>query len=423
MSSFPRGLRHYESDGDSSSLSWLSICEQAKTDDNYSSSAAAGKVDGGRNVCGEDADDVKPPPGLGVAESPVQDGSDQPRCVEESAAEILGRFGLDKEDLEELNNYPEDQITPENLKHILMQISLRKKRKQDSPPESPKPSEEQLLGKSAMKGKSSGSQINDQNKTQADAKPRKPKCSKPNLTLKKETAGFVGGGHKKHPIVKKKQQQPGGLKHEQQHTEGEKKSTKSQVLLAKRTSGPVPPPAVINDYIGIIPGKFPHRCLICNRGCFNTKIWLSHLETDSHLQSCRLLQEKYPDWYYEQQQLFSRKAESSASYRAQHHREKGKHWSCSGSRSSQHKPGSNPSSPERYRSGSSSSRSRSPVPYHRPKDEQRISGSGSPSPSDCSGRQGSSKERIYARRSPSMSPHGYRRSYRSRSRSPWYVKP
>ncbi|KAM4714085.1 uncharacterized protein FYW61_019163 isoform 3-T3 [Anableps anableps] len=128
MSSTPQGLCYYDADSDSTSLAWLSICKQTKTDHN-SSSAESALVDSSRNVSGEDTDNMNPPPGLGVAETPAPDRSDQPKYTAESATEILRRFGLEKEDLGELNTYSEDQITPENLKHILMQISLQKKKR------------------------------------------------------------------------------------------------------------------------------------------------------------------------------------------------------------------------------------------------------------------------------------------------------
>ncbi|XP_065806969.1 serine/arginine repetitive matrix protein 2-like [Labrus bergylta] len=50
----------------------------------------------------------------------------QPMYTYESAASILLQFGLEKEDLEHLISYPEDQITPANLPFILRQIRLQK---------------------------------------------------------------------------------------------------------------------------------------------------------------------------------------------------------------------------------------------------------------------------------------------------------
>ncbi|KAM4565078.1 uncharacterized protein V3H82_014186 [Fundulus diaphanus] len=46
----------------------------------------------------------------------------------QTTGSTVQRFGLEKEDLEELNAYPENHITPENLNHILARISLQKRR-------------------------------------------------------------------------------------------------------------------------------------------------------------------------------------------------------------------------------------------------------------------------------------------------------
>ncbi|XP_047242161.1 zinc finger protein 638-like isoform X2 [Girardinichthys multiradiatus] len=55
--------------------------------------------------------------------------SNHGKYTPESAAEILKMFGLDKEDIKELDSYPEDQITPENLHLVLRQIFLQKKKR------------------------------------------------------------------------------------------------------------------------------------------------------------------------------------------------------------------------------------------------------------------------------------------------------
>lgn len=61
----------------------------------------------------------------------------RPKYTSESAANILMHFGLEKEDLEHLISYPEDQITPANLPFILRQIRTEKARKEYQPRASP----------------------------------------------------------------------------------------------------------------------------------------------------------------------------------------------------------------------------------------------------------------------------------------------
>lgn len=52
--------------------------------------------------------------------------SSQPRYTVETATSILRQYGLDKEDLEYLISYPEDQMTLANMQKILQQRSLEK---------------------------------------------------------------------------------------------------------------------------------------------------------------------------------------------------------------------------------------------------------------------------------------------------------
>ncbi|XP_045920767.1 uncharacterized protein LOC123980427 isoform X4 [Micropterus dolomieu] len=52
--------------------------------------------------------------------------SSRPKHTSESAANILLRYGLEKEDLDHLMFYPEDQLTPDNLPFILRQIRIQK---------------------------------------------------------------------------------------------------------------------------------------------------------------------------------------------------------------------------------------------------------------------------------------------------------
>ncbi|XP_073330607.1 uncharacterized protein [Pagrus major] len=120
MSSASASLGHRQSDVGSgrSSLDWLSNYKKTTTDDSklYSSSEH----------------DMQSIPGLGDYDCPVPDKpaasteSSQPKYTSESAANILQRFGLEKEDLEHLISYPDDQMTPENLPFILRQIRIQK---------------------------------------------------------------------------------------------------------------------------------------------------------------------------------------------------------------------------------------------------------------------------------------------------------
>ncbi|XP_070404197.1 uncharacterized protein [Nothobranchius furzeri] len=54
--------------------------------------------------------------------------SSPPRNTAESVAHILMKFGLNKDDLVELESYPEDEITPDNLPLILHRIRIQKQK-------------------------------------------------------------------------------------------------------------------------------------------------------------------------------------------------------------------------------------------------------------------------------------------------------
>lgn len=73
-------------------------------------------------------------PGLGddscmVPEEVSAAPSSQPRYTAETATSILRQYGLDKEDLEYLISYPEDQMTLANMQKILQQRSLEKNKR------------------------------------------------------------------------------------------------------------------------------------------------------------------------------------------------------------------------------------------------------------------------------------------------------
>ncbi|XP_070849509.1 microtubule-associated protein futsch-like [Chaetodon trifascialis] len=144
LASFPvsstsasQGRRHLDEESSSSSVDWSSSYNRTTPDDSsfYSSSSSSNCASGGDgrfNAPGKRDHEMQSISGLGNYDSSVPDRptssteSNRPKYTFESAANILQQFGLEKEDLEELISYPEDQITPANLPFILRQIRLRK---------------------------------------------------------------------------------------------------------------------------------------------------------------------------------------------------------------------------------------------------------------------------------------------------------
>lgn len=131
----PLGHRHPDPESGSSSLDWLLNYKRPTAEDSsklYSSSATssyASSSDGRFNSSSERERNMQSIPGLGDCDytnKPVATESSRPKYTSESAANILLHFGLEKEDLEHLISYPEDQITPANLPFILRQIRIQK---------------------------------------------------------------------------------------------------------------------------------------------------------------------------------------------------------------------------------------------------------------------------------------------------------
>ncbi|XP_063325592.1 uncharacterized protein LOC134624525 [Pelmatolapia mariae] len=121
-----------------SSMDWLPSYKRETEGDSakYCSSSASlsyqSTGDGRFNASNERERNVQSIPGLGDYDYPVPDkpvgsaDSTRPKYTSETAVNILMHFGLEKEDLEHLISYPEDQITPDNLPFILRQIRMEK---------------------------------------------------------------------------------------------------------------------------------------------------------------------------------------------------------------------------------------------------------------------------------------------------------
>ncbi|XP_068163930.1 uncharacterized protein [Antennarius striatus] len=118
----------------SSSLDWLLNCNTPSADDSKSPapskyvSASENKFNASRDgeydkqsILGCNDGDYRFPNNL----EPLVTSS-QPKYTAESANELLSSLGLEKDDLEYLISYPEDQITPANLPFILRQIRIQK---------------------------------------------------------------------------------------------------------------------------------------------------------------------------------------------------------------------------------------------------------------------------------------------------------
>ncbi|XP_072232273.1 uncharacterized protein [Leuresthes tenuis] len=460
----------------------------------YSSSAASNFLSTGhgriRSTIGRKCD-VQLISDVGDEEMPMQDKSvghtesNQPNYTPESAANILQSFGLEKEDLEDLLSYPEDQVTPDNLPFILRQIRIQKDRSAATAVQSIQSDE---TGKTSRANSCGSGGMLESGAYSADSFRREPtqkstahdqlgsEVSRSLPVKETECPGLVPSGSDDHTCnkgqsktcgqrSKKMKKQPTKQLHAQQkakrntllkHREQPQKQSESQkrkTLRPRVLSKPVSPslipttvsePAVsakvfkathvpptgrqfpaevavskglptlanIHDYAAATPRVFPHTCSLCNKRCALMKVWLSHQNTNLHLDNCKLLRKKYPGWDGEVRQFLSalgKNAKISYPTRArtsQRHHQKTKHESPSGSQSPRRR-----SLEGRRHKTYSRSRSRSPL-------RSWDTSTSSSRPRSHSPRCLRSDRR---ERRSSRSPRTHRSQ--SRSPSPWYDQP
>ncbi|XP_036002934.1 uncharacterized protein LOC105935958 [Fundulus heteroclitus] len=58
----------------------------------------------------------------------------------------------------------------------------------------------------------------------------------------------------------------------------------------------LPPPAMMEDYAAATPRAFPHTCSLCCKVCADIKDWISHQNVSFHLENCKILRKRYPNW-------------------------------------------------------------------------------------------------------------------------------
>ncbi|XP_032438674.1 uncharacterized protein LOC116732539 isoform X4 [Xiphophorus hellerii] len=173
---------------------------------------------------------------------------------------------------------------------------------------------------------------------------------------------------------------------------------KDQTSVPKMGPSKLPTPAMMQDYAAATPRIFPHTCCLCMKECTNMKDWLSHQNTSLHLNSCRLLRLRYPDWDGTTLELLSGPG-------------KGTQASPTTLGQSSHETRSHSLSPHRQRG----SEDRKESPHHHYGSESRRQKRSSRSRSRSPQRHYSSDGQ--RERRSSRSPHTSRHSRRSRSRS------
>ncbi|CAG02183.1 unnamed protein product, partial [Tetraodon nigroviridis] len=335
-----------------------------------------------------------------------------PKYTPQSAADILLYFGLEKEDLEELKSYPEDQLTPANLPFILRQIRIKKGKTPAAGRVSHKGTSSSGLQQSQVidyghVSRYTGSIVDDGARTSdsrsndrgimslmdsfTHSRNQEGPLQKDGTLMKsaslgashyQETSvtgqsssyrsvlnsaippvrqlqpsqdGFSPYSVKKDAdvgILKTESSKPAPLREpeadcqptktiqptfkssskghvrstsvtgvvlfDSKNKDGKtsKKTQRSTPVLpqlmnfgplkfttaatkgssAVQSSAQLPTPAMMYDYAATSPKTFPHTCSLCNTECTRMKDWISHQNTSLHLENCKYLRTRYPNW-------------------------------------------------------------------------------------------------------------------------------
>ncbi|XP_051799931.1 uncharacterized protein LOC110971259 [Acanthochromis polyacanthus] len=188
-------------------------------------------------------------------------------------------------------------------------------------------------------------------------------------------------------------------------------TSSNQRAATGEVSRNLPSASMMHDYAAASPRIFPHTCTLCNKECSQMKDWISHQNTSIHLENCKLLRKRYPQWDGEVPSLPRAPrsdAKPSPSSSAQTYQERHQ-------RSSREIP-------SRSRSSRSRSRSYSPCRHHGSESRRNRRSSRSRSRSYSPRRYYGSESRR-EKRSRSRSPYSSRYTRRSRSNSPRYDRP
>ncbi|CAI5685604.1 uncharacterized protein LOC100710086 isoform X2 [Oreochromis niloticus] len=194
-----------------------------------------------------------------------------------------------------------------------------------------------------------------------------------------------------------------------------------QCLADRELSEGLPALAMMQDYAAATPQTFPHTCSLCLQKCTGMKEWLLHQNTSFHLDNCKLLRKRYPQWdgkvltYQGSSNTGKKSSPSSSGKTSQHRHQKTRRESRSRSRS--HSPRRRLGSDGRRPKHGNYSCSHSKSPHHHfssgGRREKLSSGSRSPNSSRHARR---SRSRSFSPRKDYLASLRYRSHSRSHER-------
>ncbi|KAM9425247.1 uncharacterized protein KZ484_008237 isoform 2-T2 [Pholidichthys leucotaenia] len=114
-------------------------------------------------------------------------------------------------------------------------------------------------------------------------------------------------------------------------------SSRKPFPAVEKISKRLPKPELMQDYVAATPQIFPHTCSLCNEKCAHVKDWILHQNTGIHLDNCKSLRKRYPEWDGKVEQFPSSSSKdakpSASSQTVKHLHYKARHESRSRSRS------------------------------------------------------------------------------------------
>ncbi|KAG7262144.1 hypothetical protein CRUP_006385, partial [Coryphaenoides rupestris] len=213
--------------------------------------------------------------------------------------DILKRFNLQEEDLEELCGYSEDQLSSTNLPYLLRDIRQKKAKRSSSASQSSMAHQTHHRAPETMTGP--GAKYDPAYQQQSKV------IEYGHTTSQRPVPGAITTNQKPGPGAGTTSQRPapgtnpgavpGPMSIPMNQLPPPVSDSSLQMPLpAKPSSKRTPTAAMISDYMGATPKSFPHTCCLCIKPCDGMKDWLNHKQHIVHRASCKLLCKQYSEW-------------------------------------------------------------------------------------------------------------------------------
>ncbi|XP_054845757.1 uncharacterized protein LOC129336593 [Eublepharis macularius] len=228
--------------------------------------------------------------------------------LDSSEMNLLARFSLSSEDLEELSHLPDSQLTPENMPSLLKALRKRKMALEAPTPPS-KSAERERLCSAGDRGPTVKKQVIDyghKSKYEYNTEPLERNVSNSCVAMDESVEKFPQASRSDPP------NRPHWTTDGQNYVRKEYKDHfESPFGVVKASWLPVfshtelqktkklPTPSQMNDYHAMTPRIFPHLCSLCHEDCKDKKDWIQHQKTGLHTENCHRLRLQRPDWHPE----------------------------------------------------------------------------------------------------------------------------